>query len=278
MNGECTIGTKRLDERVFMFKNRDLVYPDFKQSGVFDDAIFAVTGVDLSTEDASGVSFGVNRWGLGVCSTNVLTSNDTPYDLLLEHILREARTFDEAVNVVQDKLDAGLRYQWCNMVLASSSQVGAIEVGDGEIAVERDPVQMVRTNHHLLLDTIDVVDNSRPDRRVYGGMVTTSRKRRQKASEILTFANTLTDLMTLVGTHSESKGVDSICRHWPGRPHDTPRHGATVGSYILELMFDGGSPQDMRFHYTTGNPCCTPFREIVIDFDTPMEDKQRLVL
>jgi hypothetical protein len=60
----CTIGAKNFGNRFFLFKNRDLRYENFKDQAIFTNDIFGVTGVNIGTSELTGVSIGVNRWGL----------------------------------------------------------------------------------------------------------------------------------------------------------------------------------------------------------------------
>ncbi|MHA2004755.1 MAG: carcinine hydrolase/isopenicillin-N N-acyltransferase family protein, partial [Candidatus Thorarchaeota archaeon] len=262
--------------RYFMLKNRDLVYPDFKDHAVFDEAIFAVTGVHIGSGVPMGVSIGVNRWGLSVCSSTVQANSETAYDLLLEKVLRECKTIDEAVMLVNSDLESGNRYQWSNFILATPEEVGAIEIGDGVMEIEKLPEMVTRANHHLKLPTVEVLKAASPEEREAGGPIHDSQHRRQIASKMLETAVSIGDMMEIVCTHSESRGYNSICRHRASDP-DNPLLGETSYSYILEVLGTNSKEFDIRIHVARGNPCSNTFQEIEVDFELPLSDKQALV-
>ncbi|MHA2071774.1 MAG: hypothetical protein ACW985_08310 [Candidatus Thorarchaeota archaeon] len=276
MSEGCTLAAKIIGPRYFMLKNRDLVYPDFKDHAVFDEAIFAVTGVHIGSGVPMGVSIGVNRWGLSVCSSTVLANSETAYDLLLEKVLRECKTIDEAVMLVNSDLESGNRYQWSNFILATPEEVGAIEIGDGVMEIEKLPEMVTRANHHLKLPTVEVLKAASPEEREAGGPIHDSQHRRQIASKMLETAVSIGDMMEIVCTHSESRGYNSICRHRASDP-DNPLLGETSYSYILEVLGTNSKEFDIRIHVARGNPCSNTFQEIEVDFELPLSDKQALV-
>ncbi|MHA2142002.1 MAG: carcinine hydrolase/isopenicillin-N N-acyltransferase family protein [Candidatus Thorarchaeota archaeon] len=276
MSEGCTLAAKIIGPRYFMIKNKDLVYPDFKDNAVFDDTIFAVTGVHIGSGVPMGVSIGVNRWGLSVCSSTVLANSNTAYDLLLERVLRECRTIDEAVELVKSDLESGSRYQWSNLVIASPKEVGAIEIGDGEMEVEKLPEMITRTNHHLKLPTVEILKAASAVEREAGGPIQDSQHRRQVAAKMLETSVSIGDMMEIVSTHSDSRGYNSICRHKASSP-DNPFLGETSYSYILEVLRSEPSTFDIRLHVARGNPCSNTFHEIKVDFDISSADKQAIV-
>ena len=268
MSDGCTLGAKKLPGRFYLFKNRDLTYSDFRNNLVFDERIFAVTGVDIATGTSIGASVGVNSSGLAVCSSTVLINNEVPYDLLLEQILREADDLDSAANIVQSQLDSGSRYQWCNIVIASLEEVGVIEIGDGISAVERDEVFVTRANHHLKLDTTDRIQSATSEEREAGGPLDTSQHRRQTVSKMIADAAALTDFISIVSSHSSSKGFNSICRHKDADSGGVPYLGETSYSYIIEGLDLGEGSLDLTFHVSRSNPCSNPFKSIPVEFDS----------
>ncbi|MHA2303271.1 MAG: carcinine hydrolase/isopenicillin-N N-acyltransferase family protein [Candidatus Thorarchaeota archaeon] len=276
MSEGCTLAAKIIGPRYFMVKNRDLVYPDFQSYALFDDTIFAVTGVHIGSGEPMGVSIGVNRWGLSVCSSTVLANTDTAYDMLLERVLRKCKTIDEAAELVRADLQSGNRYQWSNFLLATADEVGAIEIGDGVMEIEKLPEMITRANHHLKLSTVETLKASSPEEREAGGPIQDSQHRRQVASKMLESAVSIGDMMEIVCTHSDSRGYDSICRHWSSNP-DNPLLGETSYSYILEVLKTNSNAFDIRMHAARGNPCSNTFREILLDFAASPSDKQELV-
>ncbi|MFW9913244.1 MAG: hypothetical protein ACFFEU_12275 [Candidatus Thorarchaeota archaeon] len=276
MSEGCTLAAKIIGPRYFMLKNRDLVYPDFQDHAVFDDTIFAVTGVHIGSGNPMGVSIGVNKWGLSVCSSTVLANSDTAYDVLLERVLRECITIDEAAELVGSDLETGNRYQWCNFILATPEEVGAIEIGDGIMEIEKLPAMITRANHHLKLPTVETLKTASREEREAGGPIQESQHRRQVASRMLNTAASIGDMIEILCTHSESQGYDSICRHRTSDPDD-PLLGETSYSYILEVLRTNAEEFDIRIHVARGNPCSNTFQEFELDFTSPSSKRQKIV-
>ena len=276
MQVECTSGAKIIGDRYYLLKNRDLIWGGFRDTIVFENDVFFITGINVSGGDFSGASFGINRYGLSACNTSVLVTQNEPDDLLLERILRETKTIESAFELIQKDLESGERYHWCNFVLASPDGVGAIEIGDGVAVLEQDPVIITRTNHHLLLPTGDLIRHALQEFRGAAGRIQGSQRRRQKASKILSEATSMMDMTQLLCSHEEGRGVDSICRHLPENPKSNPYHGETVYSYILEASEIQSRKIEFRLKVTPGNPCTGTFKEFKIDFDSP-ESKYNLL-
>ncbi|TFG12036.1 hypothetical protein EU537_10675 [Candidatus Thorarchaeota archaeon] len=270
----CTIGALNMDEKRYLFKNRDLVYPDFKDTTKFDDEAFLVTGVNIAVGKPTGASIGINKHGVMMASSTVLISQDPPYDDLLQLLLREAKSLSEAVSIVRDDLDSGSKYQWCNFVISDSKKVGIIEIGNGEMVTESDVRMAVRTNHHLKLPTSKLLESAPPEMREAAGSLTTSRYRLQVAFAMLEDAKVLTDITQMLSSHSEGRGFDSICRHY--HPNENRYRGMTSYSYILESLESEDSPE-YRIHVVRGNPCESAYQTLEIDFAGTPAEKDRLV-
>ena len=165
----CTAAAKIIGERYYLLKNRDLIWGGFRDSIVFDNDVFFVTGVNVGDGEPCGASFGFNKAGLAGCNTTVLVTPHKAYDSLLERIFRETTTIEDAFELVRADLESGNRYQWCNFVLASPKGVGVIEIGDGVAVLEKDPSIITRTNHHLVLPTADILRRASLAEREAGG-------------------------------------------------------------------------------------------------------------
>ena len=276
MSDGCTAGAKIIGNRYYLLKNRDLIWGGFRDSIVFEKEVFFVTGVDVSDGESCGASFGFNKFGLAGCNTTVLVTQDKAYDILLERILRETKTIDDSFQLVQNELERGNRYQWCNFVLASPLGVGAIEIGDGVAVIEKDPSIITRTNHHLILPTAEILRNASLAEREAGGPLVTSQSRRQEAAKLLAEATSFMDMTQLLSTHREGRGFNSICRHRAPNPRLEPYLGETVYSYITEVSgIDSGS-LEFRIKVTAGNPCTSTYDEFLVDFNSP-ESKYNLL-
>ncbi len=269
MTDGCTAGAKIIGDRYYLLKNRDLIWGGFRDSIIFDKDVFFVAGVNVGDGEPCGASFGFNRFGLAGCNTTVLVTPHPAYDTLLEQILRETRKIEDAYELVRADLESGNRYQWCNLVLASPTGVGVIEIGDGVAVLETDPKIITRTNHHLILQTADVLRHASLAEREAGGPLSTSQSRRQEAARLLAEATSFMDMTQLLSTHREGRGFDSICRHSSSSPRSEPYLGETVYSYIAEVSGIYSADLEFRIKVAAGNPCTSTFDEFVIDFDSP---------
>ncbi|MHA1943581.1 MAG: carcinine hydrolase/isopenicillin-N N-acyltransferase family protein [Candidatus Thorarchaeota archaeon] len=265
----CTAGAKIIGDRYYLLKNRDLIWGGFRDSVVFDSDVFFVTGVNVGDGEPCGASFGFNKSALAGCNTTVLVTSNNAYDILLERILRETKTVEDAFELVRADLESGNRYQWCNFVLASPDGVGVIEIGDGVSVLEQDPKLITRTNHHLLLPTADILRRASLAEREAGGPINTSLSRRQEAAKLLSEATSMMDMTQLLSSHSDGRGFDSICRHRSATPRSEPYLGETVYSYIAEVSGIGSDTFEFRIKVAAGNPCTSTFDEFVVDFDSP---------
>lgn len=265
----CTVGAKIIGDRFYLLKNRDLIFGGFRDTIIFEDDVFYVAGVNPCEGEHTGAAFGFNRSGLAGCNTTVLVTPHRAYDILLERILRETRTIEDAFELVEKDLESGERYHWSNFILASPTGVGAIEIGDGVAVLEQDLNIITRTNHHLLLPTSDILRRASLAERETGGPLNTSQRRRQEAAKLLSEATSMMDMTQLLGTHKEGRGFDSICRHLSSNPRTEPYRGETVYSYIAEVSGFDSEKLEFRLKVAQGNPCTGTFKEFVIDFDSP---------
>ncbi|MFW9787337.1 MAG: carcinine hydrolase/isopenicillin-N N-acyltransferase family protein [Candidatus Thorarchaeota archaeon] len=265
----CTAGAKIIGNRYYLLKNRDLIWGGFRDSVFFDSNVFFVRGVNVGDGEQVGASFGFNKNGLAGCNTTVLVTPHMAYDALLERVLRETETIEDAFELVQSDLESGNRYQWCNFVLASPSGVGAIEIGDGVAVLETDARIITRTNHHLLLPTADILRRASLAEREAGGPLITSQSRRQEAAKLLDEATSFMDMTQLLSSHKEGRGFNSICRHRSENPQSEPYLGETVYSYIAEVSSIESDSFEFRIKVVAGNPCTGTYDEFVVDFTSP---------
>jgi hypothetical protein len=277
MSGGCTLGAKIVGNRYFLLKNRDLVYKDFTDTVAFDDTIFGVTGVKIGTGEPAGLSIGFNKWGLSACNSTVLATSNEAYDILMERVLRETKSIDQAHELVDEELRSGSRYQWGNFLLVTHEEVGAIEIGDGVCEMERNPVMITRANHHLRLPTMEALKNASAEEREAGGPIPTSQRRRQLASKMLEDATSIGDMMKILSSHSETRGFDSICRHRKTAAGESPFLGETSYSYIVEVLKIGSGKFDFRIHAARGNPCTNKYDETVVDFSSSCDERLAIV-
>lgn len=232
----CTTGAKVLipGREVVLFKNRDFKRNHFEDRLSLTDTAFGVLGLethdslDTSHDRFSGFSIGCNR-DLICCDSNVKTvENGENYDRLVQAVVENTRTVDEAIQYVGDLVRRNA-YCWANMLVATPSEVAAIEVRDGRIGVERASQFVTRSNHHVCLgvnpDDDDVAETA---------------IRYELAHEGLRKVACLEDVFALVRTHA------------PGLEYGICRHGTleTVYSYVVHWR-DG----ETTFYVYQGHPC-----------------------
>ena len=232
----CTTGAKVLSpgREFVLFKNRDFKRSQFEDRISLTDTAFGVLGLethdslDTSHDRFSGFSIGCNR-DLICCDSNVKTvENGTNYDRLVEAVVENTRTVDQSIQCVGDLVERNA-YHWANMLVATSSEVAAIEVRDGRIRVERAPQFVARSNHHVCLGANADDDD-----------VTETAIRFELATEGLCKVASLDDVFALVRTHA------------PGLEYGICRHGTleTVYSYVVHWR-DG----EITFYAYQGHPC-----------------------
>lgn len=204
----CTTGVKvlRPGREFVLFKNRDFKRAHYDDKLSVTETAFGVLGLetwdgdDPANDRFSGFSVGFNG-ALACCDSNVQTVGDSlNYDRLVQAVVEGATTVDEAAAIVGGLVEAGA-YHWANMLVATATEVAAIEVRDGRIAVERGPDAIARANHHICLGA-----NAEDDDTV------TTPVRYDLAMRGMRNARTLDDVFALTRTHAPDLGY-GICNH-----------------------------------------------------------------
>ena len=261
---ECTTGAKILDnERVMLaFKNKDFQVESFSDGLFLENShAFGVRGVNLNTQKMTGFSIGVNQYGLVAVNSNVLTTSDQPYDLITERIVLEARTVDDAIEICKQEIQGPAKYQWCNMIVATPKQLAAIELTSSDLATVQSIDYLVRTNHHLLLNTSDVVVDS--DLKTGRDALKNSEIRYKNAQRMLEAASDGLGVLPLLKSHHQEA---AICRH--GRPTTQDLSLTTVYSYLVIVQMEN-HPQ-ICFDVVKGPPCMHSFTRLELEF--PLND------
>ncbi len=231
----CTIGTLRLGDEYLLFKNKDFGREIFEDQIVLSKDLIGIKGVstwanhDSSGDRFSGFSIGANRHGLFCCDANVRSEpvGAKNYDMLTEIALTEADSVESAIVTLQRAV--ALSAYWCsNLVLIDSKTSAVIEVHGNKIAVERNPNQVTRTNHHLLFDHTPESDD-----------IITSESRLSFSQKRLSAARSIEDIHSLQASHDA--GTTGICNH---AVHQT------VYSYVF--YFKNG---DVSLRVKKGRPC-----------------------
>ncbi|MFX0184767.1 MAG: carcinine hydrolase/isopenicillin-N N-acyltransferase family protein [Candidatus Hodarchaeota archaeon] len=260
----CTTGAKILDNghTVVVFKNKDFKKMSHNDKISMEHThAFGIRGVDLGTQQMAGFSIGANQYGLAAVNSNVLSTSDPPYDLVTERIILEARTINEAIRICENEIQGVRNYQWCNMVIASPKELAAIELKSSDFAIARSNDFLVRTNHHLILNTTEEVLNSDPNKGLRE--IKNSEFRYKNAKTMLRDVSGVNDILSLLKLHQEEA---SICRHGQNTIQDLGFR--TVYSYIVTIQMKK-HPQ-LYFDVVKGPPCMSSFTRFKLDF--PLND------
>ena len=133
-----------------------------------------------------------------------------------------------------------------------------IEIAGSEHSMEWSQRKVLRTGHHIMLDTEDTLRADRGVDELYEASV----KRVERGYDLLRQSTKMGDTFALLKDHGNSKGQDSICRHaW------SEGDLATAMSYVVEVEHhtESGKPR-VLFHVANGNPCTSEYRSIPLIF------------
>jgi hypothetical protein len=255
------------ENKTLLFKNRDLSVQDHRDELVYDIDSFGVRGKDVVSGNSAGLALGVNRHGLVVANTHVKNTDDPSYHLLTEQILMFAKDAEDGLKLVVDHLKQGRKYQWGNLVLADSDSMVVIEVAGNEHSMEWSQRKVLRTSHHIMLDTEDDLRAEMGDSEIFEKSV----KRVDRGYDLLRQANSVNDTFALLKDHGEGQGQNSLCRH-----PDSSGNLVTAMSYVVEVDYntDTGKPR-IIFHVANGNPCTSRYRAIPLVFPADEEIMKR---
>lgn len=265
----CTTGAKIFNEgqTLVVFKNKDFKVKNHTDKVSFDHSTaFGVRGVDLHLKKAAGFSIGVNRHGLVAVNSNILATSDSPYDLITERIVIEAKTVDEAIEICEEEVEGNTEHQWCNMVIATPEQLVAIELTSSELATVQSNDYLVRTNHHLILKTNEAVIDADPDKERQN--IEHSEIRFNEANRILKVTSDVEDIFSLLKSHREA----AICRHGQSSIQDLSY--TTVYSYLIAINIER-SPK-IVFNVAKGPPCQHTF--VTFNLEFPLATKKNKLI
>lgn len=256
----CTTGAKILDygRRLFVFKNKDFEVNSYSDGLALEQShAFGIRGMNLETQQSEGFSIGANQSGLVVVNSNVLTTNDPPYDLVTEKIVLEANTVDEAIAICEQEISESSKWQSCNMIVASLNQLAAIELTATDLAITQTNDYVIRTNHHQKLNTNEKIMTSNPKNGI--NEIKNSKSRLNQAENYLKEITEAEEVVTLLRTHHEEA---SICRH--GKLISPDLALTTVYSYIVRVYMEH-KPR-IFFDVVKGPPCMQAYTSFELKF------------
>ncbi|MHA2246142.1 MAG: carcinine hydrolase/isopenicillin-N N-acyltransferase family protein [Candidatus Hodarchaeales archaeon] len=256
----CTTGAKILDDGrlIIAFKNKDFKVESYSDSLCLEHShSFGVRGVNLANQKKAGFSIGVNQYGLVAVNSNILATSDQPYDLITKRVVLEAKTVNDAVKICEQEIQGTTKYQWCNMVIATPKQLVAVELTSSDLGTIRSNDCLVRTNHHLVLNTNDAIINSNPSKGHQ--KIKNSEIRYNKAEKMLRAASDVQGVHSILKSHQQDA---SICRH--GYPTVQDLSFTTVYSYLV-TVYVGKRPK-IFFDVVKGPPCLHSFTRLELEF------------
>lgn len=255
-------------KKALLFKNRDLGSEVHKDELFYDVDCFGIKGVDMPSGKLKGLAIGVNRYGLIAGNTHVRQSEDSTYDVLTEQILMFAKDAKDGLSLVVDHLKSGKKYQWGNLILADKAGTIVIEIAGNEHSIEMSDRKVLRTGHHIILDTEEALMEriSKSD-----DLYEDSVKRVERGYDLLRQVKNINSVFAMLKDHGEAPGQRSICRHATAGENLT-----TVMSYVVEVDY---GPEARRpkvlFHFTRGKPCESSFTTIPLPFPADEEMMKR---
>ncbi|NWF96324.1 MAG: hypothetical protein HXY34_09285 [Candidatus Thorarchaeota archaeon] len=247
-------------QKTLLFKNRDLIGTNHRDEVFYDMDAFGIRGRNPVNGEVTGLAIGVNRHGLAVANTHVRSTDDPSYHVLTEQILMFAKDAEDGLSMTADILKAGRKYQWGNLILADHDSILAIEIAGDQHSIEWSERKVLRTSHHIMLDTEDELRKYHTQ-----GSSTSfedSSRRVERGYELLRSVNNAGDVFSLLKDHGESPGQASICKHALA-----PDQYQTAMSYVIEVDHkqDTAKPK-VLFHVARGTPCRSSYSAIPLIF------------
>ncbi|MFW9953951.1 MAG: carcinine hydrolase/isopenicillin-N N-acyltransferase family protein [Candidatus Thorarchaeota archaeon] len=258
------------NRKTLLFKNRDLISSDHRDTLFYDVDCFGVRGIDAGTSQISGLAIGVNRHGLSVACSHVRNTPEPSYHLLAEQILMFAKDAEDGLGLVVEYLNQGRKYQWGNLVLADRDSMLVIELAGNEHSIEWSQRKVLRTSHHIMLDTEYALRAEQENSEAFESSV----KRVERGYELLRQVNRVEDVFSLLRDHGDTQSQSSLCRH-----PDSTGDLHTRMSYVVEVAYDAdsGKPR-IVLHVANASPCTATYRAIPLIFPADEEIMQRATM
>lgn len=256
-------------QKTLLFKNRDLAASNHEDTIFYDVDCFGVKGIDAATGEIHGLAIGVNRYGLAVANTHVKQTGDPSYHTLTEQILMFGKDAEDGLQMTVDHLKSGRHYQWGNLILADNDSMIVIELAEDKHTIERSERKVLRTSHHIMLDTEEELRKSYSEK----GQTTyeDSLQRFERGYELIRRVESVRDVFNILKDHGPERGASSLCKH-----ARNDAESSTVMSYVIEMDHeqDAGRPK-IVFHAAKGHPCEASYTSIPLVFPADEEIMKR---
>jgi hypothetical protein len=219
---ECTVGVIHTPSGILFFKNRDLAAKylvNRTSTWISTPDYHALRGTDLQTGSGAGVSIGVNRQGVCVANTHVLSTPDATYDLLCERLLHDAREPNDVQTLVAGYM-AQHTVQGGRILVSSPQWTFLFEVLGNKFEIEEIEGNCVITNSFSLLPHSIKRSAIREQ---------SSQTRLQVANRKIGAISSIGALKSMLRSHLPEKGELSICNH-------REDGGGTESSHIIQVQ------------------------------------------
>jgi hypothetical protein len=240
---ECTVGVIHTPSGILFFKNRDLAVRYLHNrvtTWISTPDMHALRGTDLQTGSGAGVSIGVNRQGVCVANTHVISTPDTTYDLLCERLLLETREPNNVREIVAGYMTQHA-VQGGRILVSSREWTSLVEVLENKFEIMEIEGDFVITNTFSLLPH----SVERPAIREQS-----SEMRLQVANRKIETVTGIGALKSMLRSHLPEKGELSICNH-------RLDGGGTESSHIIQVQESG-----ITWSSLTGFPCENDYHTI----------------
>jgi hypothetical protein len=218
----CTVGVVHIPGGILFFKNRDLSGEYVaNRVTVYESTpeVHALRGVNFKTKEFEGVSIGVNRHGICVANTHVVSTADVTYDLLCEQLVHQVKRKEDVPEIVQGFVRHN-SVQGGRILVASSEWTFLVEVFGSLYEVAEVQGNLVITNSFSLLPP----QGERSEMRERS-----SASRLRVASGMIETVSNIGALKSLLRSHVPQKGELSICNH-------REDGGGTESSHIVQVQ------------------------------------------
>lgn len=236
-------GTATVDGKTYQGKTRDLSRGPLKQVLLHRQYPDGSYLNQIQTAGRMTIPDGINQWGVslscsGQWSPRVKVDLDRAHEawltLNLQPILRQAKSADEAVQMIEEQP----RASGMHVFVADGTRAVSCEVTDKVVRTfEAEHGILVRTNHYLAPDLASMVPTYEENHSSYDRFARATEMVRERHGRI-----SMHDILTILSDHS-APPLDSICRHGDG-DLESLTCAATISC-----------PEDRTLWATLGPPC-----------------------
>jgi len=202
----CTVGLVQIPGGILFFKNRDLAGRYLTNRMTIWQStpeLHVLKGANLKTGELEGIAIGVNRHGICVANTHVVSTPEVTYDLLCEELVRRARTRDDVSSIIEGFMEQHT-VQGGKILVASPEWTLLVEVLGDLFRIQDIEGSFVMTNDFSLIS--HEVERQEVHRQ-------SSLIRHEVAWDMMQTISGIGALKGMLRSHLPKKGPFSICNH-----------------------------------------------------------------